>query len=207
VYEVEQKYPVADVTALEARLASLGARWRDATDQVDRYFSHPSRDFAVTDEALRVRVTPRGTVITWKGPRVDAAAKARREIELPLEPATAPGIEAALGPTALDRWTELLEALGFRPVREVAKRRRAATLPWEGAAIEVAVDRVVGLGHFVELELQAEAAGIAAAAARVASLARALGCGEAEPRSYLELLLAPAPHGPAADAGTSRVPA
>jgi adenylate cyclase class 2 len=90
----------------------------------------------------------------------------------------------------LDHWTELLEALGFRRVREVAKRRRLATVAWEGAAIEVAVDHVAGLGDFMELELQADAAGITAAAARIESLARELGCSNAEPRSYLEMLLA-----------------
>ena len=91
---------------------------------------------------------------------------------------------------ALDRWTELLEALGFRQVREVAKRRRLATIVWQGAAIEIAIDHVAGLGDFVELELQADAAGIAAAAARVESLAQQLGCTNPERRSYLEMLLA-----------------
>lgn len=140
--------------------------------------------------------------ITWKGPRLDAAAKARREIELPLN---APAVTAVAesearashavpgGPrSTLGRWTELLEALGFRRVREVAKRRRLATVAWDGDTVEVAIDRVIGLGDFVEFELRTDATGIAAAAARVETLARALGCGRAEPRSYLELLLASA---------------
>jgi len=226
VYEVEQKYPVADVAALEARLAGAGAGWHGVVEQVDRYFGHPSRDFATTDEALRLRSTADGVAITWKGPRLDAAAKTRREIELPLAEAAVPaaagaeaagaadtGAEAAVPAAAgaeaagaadtgaeaagaassratLDRWTDLLEALGFRRVREVAKRRRLATVAWDGAAVEVAVDHVVGLGDFVEFELQADAAGIALAAARVESLARHLGCMRSEPRSYLEMLLA-----------------
>lgn len=195
MYEVEQKYPVADVAALEARLAGAGAGWHGVVEQVDRYFSHPSRDFADTDEALRLRSTAAGVVITWKGPRLDAAAKTRREIELPLAEAAVPATasaEAAVpaSPQAtLDRWTDLLEALGFRRVREVAKRRRLATVAWDGAAVEVAVDHVAGLGDFVEFELQADAAGIALAAARVESLARHLGCTRPEPRSYLEMLL------------------
>jgi adenylate cyclase class 2 len=196
VYEVEQKYPVADVAAFEVRLAGAAARWHGVVEQVDRYFGHPSRDFAATDEALRLRSTAEGVVITWKGPRLDATAKTRREIELPLSEAAVPAAavaEAAVraSPQAtLDRWTDLLEALGFRRVREVAKRRRLATVAWEGAAVEVAVDHVAGLGDFVEFELQADAAGIARAAARVESLARHLGCTRPEPRSYLEMLLA-----------------
>lgn len=211
MYEVEQKYPLADVPAVEAALARLGATWHRTAAQVDRYFNHPSRDFAVTDEALRLRRTDDTLAITWKGPRLDATAKTRRELELMLAQAAVPaaagtqaavpaaaGTEAAVPAAAgepavqaaLDRWTELLEALGFRQVREVAKRRRLATIVWQGAAIEIAIDHVAGLGDFVELELQADAAGIAAAAARVESLALQLGCTNPERRSYLEMLLA-----------------
>lgn len=213
MYEVEQKYRVVDVADLEARLNGLGAVWHDTAEQVDRYFGHPSRDFAATDEALRLRSTPDGVVITWKGPRLDATAKTRREIELPLAEAAVPaaaGADAAdpvvAGASSADRvaagaspadrvaetlrcWTELLEALGFRQVREVAKQRRIATVAWDGVAIEVAIDHVVELGNFVELEVRADAAGIAAAAARVEALARKLGCTDPERRSYLELLL------------------
>lgn len=196
MYEVEQKYPVVDVAELEGRLGDAGAAWHGAVEQVDRYFGHPSRDFAATDEALRLRSTADGVVITWKGPRLDAAAKTRREIELPLAEAAVPaaaGAETAVpaAPRAtLDRWTDLLEALGFRRVREVAKRRRLATVAWDGAPVEVSLDHVAGLGDFVEFELQADAAGIGLAAARIDALARHLGCMRPEPRSYLEMLLA-----------------
>jgi adenylate cyclase class 2 len=211
VYEVELKYRVADVPEVEAALERLGASWHGTAEQVDRYFNHPSRDFAVTDEALRLRSTAVGVAITWKGPRLDATAKTRREIELPLALAAVPAAAKALAavpaaaetlaavpaatealaavPATLDRWTGLLEALGFRRVREVVKRRRLATVAWEGAVIEVALDHVATLGDFVELELQAESAGIAVAAARIESLARELGCTNPERRSYLEMLL------------------
>ena len=181
MYEVEQKYPLADVAAVEAALGRLGAMWHGTVAQIDRYFNHPCRDFAATDEALRLRRTDDALAITWKGPRLATSAKTRREIELPL-------VQAAV-PATLDRWTELLEALGFRQVREVAKQRRVATVAWQGATIEVALDHVAGLGDFVELELQADAAGLGGAAARIESLARELGCTAAERRSYLEMLI------------------
>jgi adenylate cyclase, class 2 len=201
VYEVELKYPLADVAAVEAALARLGATWHGTAEQVDRYFNHPCRDFGVTDEALRLRRTDDALAITWKGPRLDATAKTRREIELRLAEAAVPAaalVQAAVPAAALaeagvaatlDRWTELLEALGFRQVRQVAKQRRLATVAWHGAAIDVALDYVVGLGTFVELELQADAAGIADAATGIESLARELGCTAAERRSYLEMLI------------------
>ena len=185
MYEVELKFQVSDAVALERELVALGARFREPVEQVDRYFAHPCRDFATTDEALRLRRTGNDVAITWKGPRIDAATKTRREIELALV-----ADAAATGRTTIDRWTELLEALGFRRVREVAKRRRSAAVAWEGAEVEAALDEVASLGDYLELELQATADGVATARGRIESLARRLGCGPTERRSYLELLLA-----------------
>lgn len=184
VYEVELKFHVSDAAALERRLGELAARFDPAIEQVDRYFAHPCRDFAVTDEALRLRRVGDAAAITWKGPRVGAAAKTRQEIELALAAAGAEG-----GAATIDRWTQLLEALGFRQVREVAKLRRPARVAWHGVEIEIARDAVAGLGDFVELELLAEQEGIPQAVARLESLAATLGCTAPERRSYLELLL------------------
>jgi adenylate cyclase class 2 len=187
VYEVEVKFPVADAESLERKLVALAARFREPVEQVDLYFAHPARDFARTDEALRLRNVGQGVALTWKGPRIDAATKTRREIELPLAdlPAMLPGGP----PTTLERWSELLEALGFRRVREVAKRRRPARVLWQGAEVDVALDHVASLGDFIELELQAREGEVPLAQACVTSLAHELGCGEPERRSYLELLL------------------
>ena len=190
MYEVEQKFRVADPVALEAALIGLAARFRDPVEQVDRYFAHPCRDFVKTDEALRLRRVGDEVAVTWKGPRIDSAAKTRRELELAL--AAVPPLPGGPrgGQATLDRWTDLLEALGFRRVRDVAKRRRAARVPWQGTEVEVALDRVEGVGEFVELELQAAEGEVPLATACIESLAAALGCGAQERRSYLELVIA-----------------
>lgn len=179
-WEVEQKFPVADVALLEAKLAELGAAPGDPQTQVDRYFAHPARDFARTDEALRIRRVGNENFVTYKGPKVDAVTKTRREIELPL-----PG-----GDAGAHDFAELLAALGFRPVAEVRKRRRRALVSWRGRQVEVALDEVEGLGSFVELELESNDAGLAEARECIASLASRLGLAGSERRSYLELLLA-----------------
>ena len=49
LYEVEQKYPVDDLDLVEDRLLQFGAIFEQAVGQLDRYFSHPGRDFACTD--------------------------------------------------------------------------------------------------------------------------------------------------------------
>ena len=190
VYEVELKFPVPDTRAIEQRLATLAARWHEPVDQIDRYFNHPGRDFARTDEALRLRRNGDEVVITWKGPRIDTATKTRREIELPLAvELPPPAATAQPAEVAIARWTDLLEALGFRSVATVAKRRRHASVAWQGREVDVALDSVAGLGEFLELELQASEEEIAQARACLESLARELGCGNPERRSYLELLL------------------
>ncbi len=189
VYEVELKFPVSDAVAIERELAALGAHRQDAVEQVDRYFAHPCRDFVATDEALRLRRTGDDVAITWKGPRIDAAAKTRREIELPLP--VAGGLGPHTAEAAIGRWTGLLEALGFRQVHAVTKRRRLATVDWQGTLVETALDHVSGLGDFLELELQAATTDeLPRAHERLESLARRLGCGRPERRSYLELLVA-----------------
>jgi len=192
VYEVELKFRVADPAAIERRLIGLAARFRDPIEQVDRYFAHPCRDFARTDEALRLLQVADDVAITWKGPRIDSAAKTRRELEFGLAAVAASGqhVGQGAGAVTIDRWTTLLEALGFRRVRDVAKRRRPARVPWQGAEVDVALDSVAGLGDFVELELQARQGEVPLATACIESLARELGCTGPERRSYLELLLA-----------------
>lgn len=190
MYEVEQKFRVVDPVALEGKLIGLAARFREPVEQVDRYFAHPCRDFVKTDEALRLRRVGDDVAVTWKGPRIDSASKTRRELELALaQAAPLPGGPRG-GQATLDRWTDLLEALGFRRVRDVAKRRRAARVPWQGTEVEVALDRVEGLGDFLELELQAAAGEVPLATACIESLARTLGCEGQERRSYLELVIA-----------------
>lgn len=178
-YEVEQKFAVGDQTGLEAKLNALGIQWGDSVRQVDSYFAHPSRDFAKTDEALRIRRVGSANFVTYKGPKIDAATKTRRELELPL----------ADGDPMAAQFRELLVALGFRPVADVVKQRRYGHVTWEGQDAEIALDDVAEVGRFVEIELSATAEGLDAARKCLSSLAAALDLANSERRSYLELLL------------------
>ncbi|HEV2968707.1 MAG TPA: class IV adenylate cyclase [Pirellulales bacterium] len=178
-FEVEQKFPISDLAEIERHLTELGATIEAPVEQADLYYAHPVRDFAQTDEALRIRRVGEQNFITYKGSKIDPTTKTRREIELPL----ASGAEGAA------TWAELLEALGFRPVIEVRKRRRSATFNWQGQRVEAALDEVEPLGSFVELEIDADEAEVQHAKACLASLAEELKLGKGERRSYLELLL------------------
>lgn len=178
--EVELKFPAADPQSLHAALQGLGLTMGEEQEQVDRYFNHPGRDFAATDEALRLRSVGEANYITYKGPRLDVAAKTRREIELTL----------AAGPQAAADWLELLVTLGFQHVADVRKLRRKARLAWQGFDVEIAWDQVAELGTFLELETLASPSSLDRAQAAVCSLAERLGLAGPERRSYLELLLA-----------------
>ncbi len=177
-YEVEMKFPVSDMVSLEARLTGMGAAISAPISETDTYFAHPARDFAQTDEALRLRRQDTSHFITYKGPKLDAATKTRREIEIPL----------SVDEQGFQAWRSLLEALGFRAAGEVRKRRRKAEVPFQGRSIEVSLDEVQRLGTFVELELVAPGSGIEAAKASIIALAGVLGLEGSERRSYLELL-------------------
>src|SRR5262245_15405794 len=94
-YEVEQKHRVTDKAALIARLQERGAILDEPIEQSDQYFTHPCRDFATTDEALRIRVVGDKSFVTYKGPKLDTTTKTRREIELPLDSADHGGSQFA----------------------------------------------------------------------------------------------------------------
>lgn len=178
--EVEQKFRVDDLSALLARLAKHAVALGDVVTQRDDYFNHPLKDFAETDEALRIRSCGEENRVTYKGPKRSLQTKTRCELELPIAP----------GSTGRAQFRELLLALGFRPVKMIEKRRRTGLLTWKQWEVEVAVDQVVGLGDFAELEIAAEESQFAAAEQALLSLAETLELVQVERRSYLEMTLA-----------------
>jgi adenylate cyclase class 2 len=178
-YEVEQKHRVQNVAELIARLQERGVILEKPIEQSDQYFAHPCRDFASTDEALRIRVVGDESFVTYKGPKLDTTTKTRREIELPLDPADHDG----------SRFASLLAALGFTPVTVVRKRRRTFRIAADDYTVDGVLDELEGLGCFVELELQANDDGLEAAKRTIVKLAADLNLGPSERRSYLEMLL------------------
>jgi len=179
MFEVELKFPVHDPQAAWAKLSALGALAGSPVAHCDCYFRHPSRNFAETDEALRLRSVGETNILCYKGPVIDDRTMMRQEIEVRVEP----------GASGVQRLTALLQQLGFRPVCEVRKSRRFGSIVWQDTIIGWTWDDVPPLGTFVELELVVEEQGRAAARDTLCRLADALQLGPSERRSYLELLL------------------
>lgn len=168
-FEVKARVPPAALEALQARLGepvSVEAH-RDA------YYAHPARDFAKTDEALRLRSVGNSTELTYKGPKLDLETKTRREVT-----ATVPD------PQAMEA---ILGALGFSLVAEVRKVRRT----YHYAGFDVALDELAGLGSFVELERRLPDGSETETARREAfAVLEAFGIRETLRTSYLEMVLA-----------------
>jgi adenylate cyclase class 2 len=179
--EVEMKFPIVDQAALEGRLQALGARFNLSRVETDRYFNAPDRDFAVTDEALRIRQIEELSVLTYKGPKLDATTKTRTEIEVPLEVG---------GGGAAENMVGILKHLGYREVAVVRKARTLFHVAYQSFDVEICLDRVEDVGSYAEIEIQATPNQLDTARAAVLSLARELELQDSERRSYLELLLA-----------------
>ncbi len=168
--EVEAKAYLPEPERIITSILELGGREIYFTVQRDTYYRHPGRDFAQTDEALRIREEEGRSFITYKGPKLDAETKSREELEVPL-----------VDPKDLGM---LLLRLDFEPVAVVEKRRRAYMV----GTLEVTVDEVKGLGYFLEVEAK-NCDDLEEGKAKVLGLLDTLGLDHLERRSYLELLL------------------
>ena len=174
MYEVEMKVR-ADHDRVRSRLSDVGAEPKGTVRQVDTYYDHPVRDFAETDEALRVRreTAEEGneTRITYKGPLVETESKTRSELETAVDDA--------------DVLESILESVGFEPAATVEKSRER----FRCGEYTVTLDTVSGLGEFLEVETEAEV--IEPAREGAIELLDRLGFDREEGirRSYLGLLL------------------
>lgn len=131
--EVEVKVR-ADHSKIRPLLIEMGASKVGVEEQSDVYFAAPYRNFAKTDEALRIRSLGGQAVLTYKGPKLDKVSKTRVEIETPVD-----GTAAA----------KIFYSLGFLEAGAVRKRREI----FRAGEITVCLDAVEGLGEFLEVEL------------------------------------------------------
>jgi adenylate cyclase class 2 len=179
-FEVEVKYRSVDHEMLARRLAQLGALRAGSVVQVDIYLVHPARDFALSNEAFRVRSIGTENWITYKGPRRPGPTKTREEIE----------IQFGDGKQTTEALLRLFELLGFRPAATIRKERTSFRLHRSGRTLLIALDRAEGLGAFTEIEtIAASEPDLPAAQAAVLALAAELALTEVEPRSYLRMVL------------------
>lgn len=177
--EVEVKYRLDHRDPIVGMLRSWGATLVADHEEEDHYLRAPDRDFAKTDEAFRLRRIGERNLLTYKGPRHDAASKTRLECEVPCPD----------GDAARAGFLRLLGHLGYTPVAVVRKRRTILEFDRGGFTVHACLDDVERVGSFVEMEIVADEADRDGALAVVRAAAAELGLDRPEPRSYLEQLL------------------
>jgi len=164
----------APISALADELSRRGAGFEKTVVQSDTYYNAPHRDFAVTDEAVRLREQDGKAYLTYKGKKLDAKSKTRKEVEV--------------GVSDRAKMEDILLSLGFRKTLDVVKTRGI----YHYKGVEICLDRIEGLGEFVELESMADnAAEIPQKRDELIALMHELGVEGGQIReSYLEMLLA-----------------
>lgn len=166
--EIEIKAYCNNHKELTKRVISLGAKFLVTKDERDIYLKHPCRDFGKTDEALRVRIECNKNILTYKGPRIGSSStKTRFEEEVEFN--------------NFDSMMSILFKLGFVVFEEVVKTRDIYLVN----GIEICIDRVEGVGNFVELEKRGMDR--VKVEEELFSLAKKLDLSRFETRSYLEL--------------------
>lgn len=158
--EVKYRVDCGELGRLLEKLKGMGANAWGPVREEDFYYNHPCRDFASTDEAVRLRVRDGRLTVAYKGPRLGVGPLKER-VELEVE---------ASGPVR-----EVIEWLGFRLVARIVKDRHY--IDYRGHTITL--DVVDGLGCFVEVEGPEPERVAAEVGVR----------GEAVGETYLELLL------------------
>src|SRR5437870_4161028 len=141
--EVEVK-AWADLEAARARLEALGRRAVEISVKEDLYFCAPEADprtcDATRDRIVRVRVKDGAAVVTAKRRSVVGGVETNEEIELEVDPRP---------------FRALLDYMGYRPFLE--KRKETRSYAW-APGTNVELNRVAGLGDFVEVETLVDSA-------------------------------------------------
>ncbi len=177
--EIEMKFAVGDFGPIRKTLGEWHARPEAPIDEADHYYNAPDRDFAQTDEALRLRRIGPANMVTYKGPKQAGPAKTRTEIEVNLEP----------GDDTAEKYCRLLTHLGYRAVAVVRKKRTIYHFQRSGFDLQACLDNVDQVGQFAEVEIVAPEEKKGAAQALLIQVAKELGLNDHEKRSYLEMFL------------------
>lgn len=177
--EIEIKVKVPSLDPIREKLLQNGSVLIAEQDEHDLYYNAPHRDFAVTDEALRIRYLTNQTCgkamppnVTYKGQKVGREGfKSREELIVDLSSA--------------EEYCLILERLGFRLTAEVVKHREI----YQCKDAIVTLDYLPGVGTFSEIEAsfdlsEEEAISVINKTAEMAGIV-----GERLTRSYLEIML------------------
>ena len=168
-FEVEIKAQCYDKNSFIEKVTGAGAVHVETREEIDTYFNHSQKNFAETDEALRLRKIGDKTYITYKGPKVSTKSKTRLEEESIVE--------------SFDSVKKILLLLGFTEYGEVVKTR----MVYNYSGIEICIDTIEKLGDFIELETKSSHP--QEAENNLLNIAGSFGITDFTRKSYLEMVL------------------
>lgn len=177
--KIPLKAPFSAADIISNLLNEFGNSSEEIT-QIDYYFSSPIRNFAISDEALRLRQIQAKSgkekiEITYKGPKQGKSMKIREEIT----------IETSDRNNA----KKFLQYLGFNVFGVIKKKR----MNWFVDDLVISVDEVEDLGSFLEIEIMTpseNSENFSKSKKKIIRLAKKIipnWSGEDERKSYLEL--------------------
>jgi adenylate cyclase class 2 len=136
--EIEAKLKVDSLELVAAKLAELGAEFRQEQLQTDCHFDDANSILHKTDRCLRLRRQiadgSERFFLTFKGAKEKSSFKKRQEIEIEI--------------TDGDSIRKLFSALGYEKVLVIEKRRQV----WHLDNCVIALDQLPLIGSFVEIE-------------------------------------------------------
>ena len=174
--EVEIKAKIDNIQEIETFLKDMNAKFIEQIREVDRYYQHPCRDFATTDEALRLREKNNEIKLTYKGPKLNKISKTREEFEINIDK------------KSLNTFHKILERIGFTLWGIVEKTRRI----YQIEEITISLDQVKKLGAYIEFEIMVKSnSDIDQALKKIFALASKIGIKKEDyiRKSYLELVM------------------
>lgn len=136
--EIEAKLKVDSLELVAAKLAELGAEFKQEQLQTDCHFDDANKTLQKTDRCLRLRRQlvdkSERFFLTYKSAKEKSSFKKRQEIEIEIRDGVSVG--------------NLLLALGYEKVLVIEKRRQL----WHLDDCVVALDQLPLIGSFVEIE-------------------------------------------------------
>ena len=143
--EVEIKLKIDTIEMVQSQLQRLGFTGAGTVKETDKYFDNAGGEIRNGDSALRIReivdmeTGKSQSQITFKGKKLDQITMTRPEYET--------GVESA------EVLEQILEALGYEAVQPFVVKERQQ---FARGNMNACLDRVEGLGDFLELEVMAE---------------------------------------------------
>ncbi|BBG24480.1 class IV adenylate cyclase [Sulfuracidifex tepidarius] len=135
--EVKLKLKSPSLEELEKLLERRSVKL-DEEVQEDIYFNYKYRDFKDSDEAVRLRKSNNEYELTYKGPKTGNYGKSREEITVRISEKDVQNINI------------IMERIGLYKAFTVKKTRKNFKID----SYIISLDRVEGLGDFVEVEGQ-----------------------------------------------------